>query len=176
MFSASISPLIFRDCDLAWAAGFDPYSGLATKSATVGLAHFHVLQPVVKSVELVADWASLPAFAETLLFFTVADENTFFADEILKTRFSLPASMCSEKSRETPDPTPVIHTILLLSRWLESRISSGGGSASLRRLTKPLRGFIRRRLARGACRPPSIPPVSATFEHVHAFAWVGSAP
>lgn len=47
--------------------------------------------------------------------------------------------------------------------------------ASLRRQTQPLRGYIRRRLARGACRPPSTPPIATAFERVHAFAWVESA-
>ena len=89
---------------------------------------------------------------------------------------SLPAWRCPDRTLETPDPTPVIHTILFLERWQDSRISSGRDAASLRRLTNLLRSFLKRRLARGACRPPSIPPVSAAFERVHACAWVGSAP
>ena len=86
------------------------------------------------------------------------------------------ARRCSNRTRETPDPTPVNHTISLLSQWQESCILSGRDAASLRRLTKPLRVFPRRRLSRGACRPPSIPLAFAAFERVHACAWVGSAP
>ena len=87
-----------------------------------------------------------------------------------------PAWWCLDRARETPDTTPVNHTISLFSRWLDSCILSGRDAASLRRLTKPLRVFPRRRLSRGACRPPSIPPAFAAFERVHACAWVGSAP
>ena len=87
-----------------------------------------------------------------------------------------PAWRCLDRIRETPGPTPVIHTISLLSQWQESCIFPGLDAASLRRLTKPLRVFPRRRLSRGACRPPSIPPAFAAFERVHACAWVGSAP
>ena len=58
----------------------------------------------------------------------------------------------------------------------ESAPLSPFGRASLRRQTQPLRGYIRRRLARGACRPPSIPPNATAFERVHAFAWERSVP
>ncbi|WP_426146597.1 hypothetical protein [Polaromonas sp. DSR2-3-2] len=83
---------------------------------------------------------------------------------------------CPDRAWETPNLTPVNHTISLLSQRQESCIFPGLDAASLRRLTKPLRVFPRRRLSRGACRPPSIPPAFAAFERVHACARVGSAP
>ena len=176
MFSANISPAIFRDCTLAWGAGFQPDFKSGTKSGTVALAHSLVRRQNVKSAELATGWASRFAFAETSPSCPAADEGRFSAFKKLKIQSRSPAWMGLDKARKTPDPTPVIDTISLLSRWLESRIFSGRGSASLRRLTKPLRVFPRRRLSRGACRPPSIPPAFAAFERVHACAWVGSAP
>ena len=176
MFNANISLAIFRDCTLAWGAGFQPDFKSVTKSGTIALAHSFVRRQVVKSAELATGWASRFAFAETPPSCPAADEGRFSPFVILKIQSRSPAWRCPDKSRETPDTTLVIHTISLLSRWLESRIFSGRGSASLRRLTNLLRSFIRRRLVRGACRPPSIPPVVAAFERVHACAWVGSAP
>ena len=176
MFSASISPAIFRDCTLTWVAGFHPDSNSVTKSGIVMVAQFQVRQPVVKSAERSIRWSSCIAFAGTFPSCPVAVEGTFSADKILKNQFRFPAWMCLFTTPETPDPTPVIRTISLVSQWQDSRIFSRIYAASLRRLTKPLRGFFRRRLSRGACRPPSIPPVSAAFERVHACAWVGSVP
>ena len=180
MFSASISPTIFRECTLAWYAGFHPDSGSGHKSERVGLAHFQLRRPVVKFAELATGRASLPVFSTTspssTATATATDEGRFSAFEILKTQSRSYAWMGPDKAPETPGPIPVIRTISLFSQWQGSRILSGRDAASLRRLTKPLRGFIRRRLVRGACRPPSIPPVFAAFECVHACAWVGSAP
>lgn len=176
MFSASISPAIFRDCTPPWVAGFHPDSSSATKSGIVVVAQFQVRQPVVKSAERSTRWSSCIAFAGTSQSCPVAVEGTFSADTILKTQSRSHAWMGLNKTPETPTPTPVIHAISLIRRCQDSRIFSGRGSASLRRLTKPLRVFIRRRLSRGACRPPSIPPASAAFERVHARAGVGSAP
>lgn len=176
MFSASISPQLLRDHTLAWGAGLYRDFEADTKSGTVGLARFQVRWPVPKSTELAADWASLSAFAETSLFFTAVDESPFFAFEILKSLSLSSVWMGSNNAPEMPDPSPVIHTISFIQRWQDSRIFPGWDAASLRRLTKPLRGFPRRRLSRGACRPPSIPPASAAFERVHARAGLGSAP
>ena len=176
MFSASISPAILRGCILAWDAGFHPDSRSGQKSGSVGLAHFQVHRPVVKSAELATGRASLHAFSVTSPSCPAAVECKFSADGILKTQFRSSAWMSPDKAPKTPDPTPVIHTISLFRRWQDSRILSGRDAASLRRLTNLLRNFIRRRLVRGACRPPSIPPVVAAFERVHACAWVGSAP
>ena len=176
MFSASISSAIFRDCTLPWGDGFHPDGRTATKSGTTALTHFHMHRRVVKSAELATRWASCLAVAATSPSCPTADEDTFPADEILKIQSGSNAWMCPERARETPNPNLGIYTISFPRRLQESRIFSGRGSASLRRLTNPLRGFIRRRLVRGACRPPSIPPVFAAFECVHACAWVGSAP
>ena len=176
MFIASISPAIFRDCSLAWGAGFQPNSRSGTKSGTVALTHFLVRRQVVVSAELATGWASRFAFAETSPLCPAADEGRFSAFEILKLQSLSTAWMCPDRARETPGPTRVIHTISLLRRWPDNRIFSFLDAASLRRLTKPLRVFPRRRLSRGACRPPSIPPAFAAFERVHARAGVGSAP
>lgn len=54
-----------------------------------------------------------------------------------------------------------------------SRLPSS--ATSLRRPTKPLRVFPGW-LARGACRPPSIPTATAAFERVPACPLVGSTP
>ena len=176
MFSASILLVMFRDCTLAWGAGFHSDSRSSTKSGIVALAHFHVPRPVVKSAERATGWAWLPAFSATSPSSTAVGEGRFSAFEILKIQSRSHAWMGPDKAPETPDPTPVIRTISLFSQWQDSRSLSDRDAASLRRLTNPLRGFIRRRLARGACRPPSIPPVAAAFECVHACARVGSAP
>ena len=176
MFSASISPAILRDCILAWDAGLHPDFRSGKKSGTVALAHSHVCRQVVSSEELAIGRASLSAFSVTSPSCPVAVEGRVSAFEILKIQCLSTAWMCPDRARETPGPTRVIHTILLLSQWRESCIFPGLDAASLRRLTKPLRVFPRRRLSRGACRPPSIPPASAAFERVHARAGVGSAP
>lgn len=176
MFSASISPAIFRDSTLAWNAGFQPDFKSGTKSGPVALAHSLVPRQVVKSAELATGWASRFAFAETSPSCPAADEGIFSADGILKTQSCSPAWMSPDKAGKTPDPTPAIHAISLFSRWLDSRIFLGRRSASLRRLTKPLRVFPRRRLSRGCVPPPFDPPASAAFERVHARAGMGSAP
>ena len=176
MFTASISPTLFWGCTLPWVAGFHPDSNSATTSGIFMAAQFRVCRPVVKSAELASGRASVPEFFATSPSSTAADEGRFPAFEILKTQSRSHARMGLDKAPETPDPTPVIHAISLISQWQESCIFPGLDAASLRRLTKPLRVFPRRRLSRGACRPPSIPPAFATFERVHACAWVGSAP
>lgn len=176
MFSASISPAILRDCILAWDARFHPDSRLGQKSGGSGLAHFQVRRPIVKSAERSTGWAWLSAFFATSPISTAVDEGRFSAFGIPKTQSRSLAWIGPDKVPETPNPTPVIHAISLISQWQESSIFPALDAASLRRLTKPLRVFPRRRLSRGACRPPSIPPAFAAFERVHACAWVGSAP
>ena len=131
MFSASISPAIFRDCTLAWGAGFQPDFKSGTKSGTVALAHSLVRRQVVKSAELATGWASRFAFAETSPSGPAADEGRFSAFAILKTQTRYRAWMSLDKTSETPDPTPVIRTISLVSQWQDSRIFSRMDAASV---------------------------------------------
>lgn len=126
-----------------------------------------------------------PKFAETSIwcpsFFAVVAkgvpssavvEIAFLAGEreLIKSQLSWRAGL--QEPRITPNLAQPIPTISSSKRGRERRIVSDREQASLRRLTKPLRGYIRRRLARGSCRPPSIPPV----ERVHAFACERAAP
>ena len=89
---------------------------------------------------------------------------------------SFERQVCCYRRESVPNTQPVFDFCdvpKMYSRNTEDCIGlSTFRVASLRRQTQPLRGYIRRRLARGACRPPSIPP----FERVHAFAWERSVP
>ena len=179
MYKAGVPLSIFCDFTLALTAMVHPEGSTATRSETVVLAHLHVRPQVVGSVSSAMQSAWCHGFAKTLPAYLAANENTVCADETDETlnfHSRSPTWVGSDKALKTLNSSSVRPTILFSQQWQESCTFPNTDAASLRRLTKPLRGFIRRRLARGACRPPSIPPVSAASERVHACAWVGTAP
>ena len=141
-------------------------------SKTAGLATLNVRWKAFKLSERLTWWPSLFAVDKTWGASSAGIEIAFFAGEreLIKFQSSWRAGL--QEHRTSPNSAQLSPTISSSKRGRERRIVSDREQASLRRLTKPLRGYIRRRLARGSCRPPSIPPV----ERVHAFACERAAP
>ena len=172
MFSTSFTLSVHWDCPQGGTSRYCADARSLELSRTAGLTTFNVRWKAAKFPERSIWWTLFFAVAETGMPSSAAIENAFLAAEI-KQILSHPSCRAGlQKPRTTPNPTHSNQTISLSKRWQERCIVSDKDAASLRRQTQPLRGYIRRRLARGACRPPSIPP----FERVHAFAWERSVP
>jgi len=176
MFKACVFVSMFGGFSLAPAAMVCPDGSNPTRSKTVVLAHALVRPQVAGSVNCAMSSAGCQGFSRTLIAYRAFDKSTVCADDPYVFQRPSPGWVGSGETLEIPNSGPVTHTISSLQRWQESCIFPDRHAASLRRLTKPLRVFPRRRLSRGACRPPSIPPAFAAFERVHARAWLGSAP
>lgn len=176
MFKACVFVSMFGGFSLAPAAMVCPDGSNPTRSKTIVLAHAHVRPQVAGSANCAMPSAGCHDFSRTLMAHQALDEGTVCRDDPYAFQLPSPGWMDSEKALQLPISGSVTHTISSLQQRQESCIFPDRHAASLRRLTKPLRVFPRRRLSRGACRPPSIPPAFAAFERVHARAWLGSAP
>ena len=141
-------------------------------SKTAGLATFNARWKTVKVPERSIWWPSFFAFDETWMSSSAGIENIFLAAGIEQITSQSSCRAGLQEPRTKPNLAQRNRTIASSKPGRERCIVSAKEQASLRRLTKPLRGYIRRRLARGACRPHSIPPV----ERVHAVACEQSAP
>ena len=176
MFKAGVLVSMFGGFTLALVAMVRPDGITATRSATIVLAHGLVRPQVAGSVNCAMPSAGCHGFSMTLMAYRSFDESTVCADDPYFFQLPSPGWMDSDKAVQLPFCGSATDTISSIQQRQESCIFPDRHAASLRRLTKPLRVFPRRRLSRGACRPPSIPPAFAAFERVHACAWVGSAP
>ncbi len=176
MFKAGVSLSMFGSFTLALAAMVRPDGSIPTRSETIMLAHLHVRPQVAGSVNCAMPSVRCNGFSRILTAYRALDKSTICADESVVFQLQSPGWVDSEKALKLPISGSVTDTISYSQQWQESCIFKNLDATSLRRLTKPLRVFPRRRLSRGACRPPSIPLAFAAFERVHARAGVGSAP
>jgi len=176
MFKACVFVSMFGGFTLALAARVRPDGITGTRSATIVLAHAHVRPQVAGSANCAMPSAGCHDFSRTLMAHQALDEGTVCRDDPYAFQRPSPGWVGSDKALQLPISGSATDTISSLQQRQGSCIFPDRHAASLRRLTKPLRVFPRRRLSRGACRPPSIPPAFAALERVHAPAGLGSAP
>ncbi len=172
MFSAFFTSPMYWVCTRVVPSTFCADASPVGVSQNAGSATFNVRWKAVKFPERPIWWTLFFAVEETWVSSSAGIENAFLAGEIVQKMSQLSCRRHLQTPRTKPKQAQPNQTISSSKQWRERCIVSYKKQASLRRLTKPLRGYIRRRLARGACRPHSIPPV----ERVHAVACEQSAP